>query len=367
MTTAHALFLPRDGTQALIDALRGAGWRCVGPQVRDHAIVYDDVDDARRLPWGIRVDQAPGSYRLREGDPQRAFDWANGPQCVKPFAFAPQEVLWRADRRADGSLAFRAQKTDAPRIAVIGVRACDLAALALQDQHFLQGRYADAHYAARRAALLLVAVDCARPAATCFCASTGDGPVAGTGFDIALAEIDGGFVLRGGTRAGTVILDRLALAPATQAQADAAAAQGAEAARIQQRRLPGTNLRDTLFARLDHARWDDVAARCLACGNCTQVCPTCFCHSESDASEPGGRTSVHARQWDSCFTPGHAYMHGYAVRGDVRSRYRQWLTHKLGGWHDQYGRSGCVGCGRCIAWCPVGIDITEEAQALCAP
>ena len=135
-----------------------------------------------------------------------------------------------------------------------------------------------------------------------------------------------------------------------------------EAAQQQTRSLPSHNLRDALFANLEHPRWEDVAERCLSCGNCTSVCPTCFCHSETDETALDGDHSLHARQWDSCFTQGHSYIHGMTIRADTRTRYRQWLTHKLGSWHDQYGRSGCVGCGRCIAWCPVGIDITARGS-----
>ena len=137
-------------------------------------------------------------------------------------------------------------------------------------------------------------------------------------------------------------------------------------ARQQTRTLPGRDLEQTLFARLEHPRWDAVASRCLSCTNCTSVCPTCFCYSEREAPALSGEASEHVREWDSCFTEGHSYIHGLVVRPGTRERYRQWLTHKLGGWHAQYGRSGCVGCGRCIAWCPAGIDITEETHALCA-
>lgn len=367
MNRSARLFLPRPRLQELINGLRAAGYRCVGPQVRDGAIVFDTLEDVAMLPRGVRDAQGPGSYRLGDGGDQRCFAWAVGPQAVKPLAFAPREVLWRADRRPDGSITFREQPPPAERIAVLGVRACDLAALDLQDEHFLAGRYRDPYYAARRGGLALIAVNCGHPAATCFCASTGDGPHASAGYDIALTELDDGYVAHAATTLGCGILDALALEPATGAQLDAEQAQEHDARSAQTRRLPGRNLRDRLLSRLDHSRWDEVAERCLACGNCTQVCPTCFCHAEHEDPDVGGVTSAHSREWDSCFTEEHSFMHGRPLRADVRARYRQWLTHKLGSWHDQYGRSGCVGCGRCITWCPVGIDITEEAAALCTP
>jgi ferredoxin len=358
-------FLPREHLQTLFDRIGDLGYRCIGPQVRDGAIVYDDLSDAAALPVGIGAHQAPGRYRLEHYAHARCFAWANGPQALKPLLFAPQETLWRVTRDAAGRLAFAAEQPPSQRRAVIGLRACDLAALALQDAHF-GGERADPGYCSRRRDLLLVGVDCGHPADTCFCASTGDGPTVSDGADLALTELDAGFLVRAGSTAGRALCDALPLRAPSETELHLGAAESEHARQSQRRSLPGRNLRDALFANLDHPQWDDVAARCLACGNCVAVCPTCFCSTEREQPAIDGSEAARVRLWDSCFSAEHSYVHGRLLRPDTRTRYRQWLTHKLGGWHDQYGRSGCVGCGRCIAWCPTGIDITREARAVCA-
>ncbi len=358
-------YLARASLPALLDSLRAAGYRCIGPQLKEGAVVYAELDTVEQLPRGVHDQQSPGEYRTQASEDERYFAWANGPQAIKPWLFAPRESLWRVARDEHGRLRFRETSPQVTPLAVIGARACDLAALRLQDQHFLHGAHPDPYYQARRESLFIVAVQCSHPAATCFCASTGDGPRAERDFDLALSELDAGYVVETGSQRGASVLAALPLAAATAAQRDAARQQSERAARLQTRALPGRNLRDVLFANLEHPRWDEVAARCLSCGNCTSVCPTCFCHAESEQPALDGAHSEHVREWDSCFTQGHSYIHGLTIRAETRTRYRQWLTHKLGSWHEQYGRSGCVGCGRCVTWCPVGIDITEEASAIC--
>ena len=359
-------FLPVARLGSLVSELMARGYRCYGPTVQEGAIQLG-VLESPEIHRGLQAIQQPGRYRLATDPENRYFAWTNGPQAIKPHTFASKETLWRAERDGEGRLNFNAVIPEPTPRAFIGVRACDLAALAIHDAHFLREGRGDAQYAARREKVFLVAVQCSEPAATCFCASTGDGPTPTRGFDIALAELEDGFVATAGSEAGADVLAALDIAQASAAQIAAARAQAEATAARQTRALPGRNLRDALMTRLEHPRWDAVATRCLACGNCVSVCPTCFCHAEVDDPALDGASSEHVRVWDTCFGEAHGTLHGFNVRPDVRTRYRQWLTHKLATWHDQFGRSGCVGCGRCIAWCPVGIDLTEEVAALLAP
>ena len=357
-------FLARQQFGELLQVLEQSGYRCIGPVLRDGTIAYTDIHSVNELPAGVMIQAHPGSVRATVTQLPRYFSWASGPQALKPLLFSPRETLWQVTRGPDGALGFSRHIDTPPPTAVIGLRSCDLAALKLQDQHFMLGEYSDPWYAARRSSLLLVAVNCTHPDDTCFCTSTGDGPAADSGFDLLLDELDSGFVVQAGSDAGKRLMEQLPVSPVRADQLEKVDHARQAARDAQTRRLPAGDLCDALTARHDHPRWTEVAGRCLSCGSCSQVCPTCFCNSEHDEPRLDGGASEHVRQWDSCFTEGHSYIHGLVVRKDVRHRYRQWLTHKLGTWHRQYGRSGCVGCGRCIAWCPVGIDICEEAGAL---
>ena len=358
-----------DGLQALLDVLRERGYETIGPMQRDGAIVYDRIEQVAELPAGWTDRQAPGRYRLERRDDAAVFGYAVGPQSWKRYLFPPRQTLFSVQRADDGGLAFNPQPIDAPKRAFIGVRACELAAIGVQDRVFAGGEHVDAAYAARREAVLLVAVNCAVAADTCFCAAMDTGPAVRGGHDLALTElIDAAgqrFLVEAGSDAGAELLAGLPGRPASADDIALARTQTERTAASQTRTLAADAVPALLKRNLEHPRWDEVAERCLSCANCTLACPTCFCSTNQEVTDLTG-AAQRERLWDSCFKVEFSHLGHGSVRGSVKARYRQWLTHKLATWHDQFGQSGCVGCGRCITWCPVGIDITAEVAAIAA-
>ena len=355
-----------EALEALIGALSERGYRVLGPTVREGAIVYDDLRSAGELPIGWTDEQEPGRYRLARREDEARFGYAVGPHSWKQFLFPPRIRLWRARRRAN-ELEVEEDAADHPRLALFGVRSCELHAIAIQDRVFLEGRFVDRDYEARREDAFVVAVNCFEPGGTCFCVSMGTGPKVEAGYDLVLTEIlDGNhrLLVEAGTERGAELLAELPRRAAESADFDAAQGAVDGAAAKMGRELDTTDLRSLLADNLEHPRWHDVAQRCVTCGNCTLVCPTCFCSSVEDSTDLIEGGAERSRVWDSCFSVDHAYIHGGSIRPSDSSRYRQWLTHKFGTWHDQFGSSGCVGCGRCITWCPPGIDVTEELTAI---
>lgn len=358
-----ARWLPKAEFQTLMDRLSEDGFTVIGPRVEEGAIVLGQIGHVTDLPRGVTDQQTPGRYRLAMADSGGYFEHVNGPQSLKPLFFPPRVTVLEV-LRVRNSWTASVPEPPHPKHAVLGVRSCDLHALAIQDRVFLGGTHRDPEYAARREGLFLVAVECGRSASTCFCVSMSTGPAVTSGADIILTELPEGFVVRFGSERGAALIARLPTQSCSEADLEAARESPRRAASQQSRSLNSSTVRSTLMNNLEHARWDDVARRCLACANCTMVCPTCFCSTVDEVSDLTGDRVSRERVWESCFNEEHSWTAGGAVHSSVKSRYRQWLTHKLATWHDQFGTSGCVGCGRCITWCPVGIDITEEVRAM---
>jgi len=353
------------GLEQLFDVLRQRGYSLIGPTVRDGAVAYDSVTAVSDLPVGLVDEQEGGMYRLRKGDDERVFGYTVGPQSWKRFLFPPNLRLWKANRTV-GNLKKVEDSHEIEKYVFIGVRSCELHAITIQDRVFLKGEYLDPVYKARREDALIVAVNCSRASGNCFCESMKTGPRVISGYDLALTEVleDGAhfFVVEIGSDRGRSIIEAVPSHAATDSESNAAL-RVSEGVRMR-KSLVTDDIKDLLYQNYENPRWAEVAKRCLTCGNCTLVCPTCFCSAVFDVTDLAGKQAERWRRWDSCFSVDFSYIHGGSIRPSPMSRYRQWMTHKLGTWIDQFGTSGCVGCGRCITWCPVGIDLTEEAQAI---
>jgi len=352
----------------LLDLLTQQGFDVVGPTMRDEAVVLDHIHSIDELPVGWTDEQTPGHYRLKRREDRAFFAYTVGAQSWKRHLHPADIQLWSAEREHGTFHILNNGMRPKELLAFLGVRPCELAAMAVQDRVLIGDKYRDTNYAGRRESTFIVAVQCTQSASTCFCASLGTGPRAQSGYDLLLTELIGPeghfFIVRSGTKRGGQILSQLETVPVTDEIVEHEADALESAAQQQGRKLNTEGLRDFLYSTFDSPRWETISSRCLACANCTMVCPTCFCTTVEDGNDLSGNHAERWRRWDSCFTLSFSYIHGGSVRASCKSRYRQWVTHKLAAWVDQFGMLGCVGCGRCITWCPVGIDLTESVSAL---
>jgi ferredoxin len=363
---ARPVVIDLTGLGRLVETLTAEGYRVIGPTVKDGAIVLSELDSAGQLPAGWGAETGPGFYRLHRREDGAVFGHSAGPQSWKQFLHPARRQLWSYDKESG----FQAARADPPRYAFLGVRGCDLAAIRVLRGPLGGGAHRDGTFTRTAGSLFVIAVNCTEPGGVCFCASMGTGPAAGPGYDIALTEQTGEpghrFVAEAGTAEGARILAVIPHRDPRPGEAESASSEVAGAAGRMGREMPAVDLPALIRGSRESPHWQDVASRCLTCGNCTMVCPTCFCTTTEDVTDLSGDHAERWQRWASCFELDFSYVHGGNVRDSGESRYRQWISHKLGTWHDQFGSSGCVGCGRCIAWCPVGIDITAEVASLAA-
>lgn len=352
----------------LIALLRQEGYRVIGPTLRGGSVVYDEIESLNDLPAGWSDAQEAGSYRLERRMDGALFGCNAGQESWKRWLHIPDVRLWAARLKGKGFELADLPGDESPPLVFLGILPCDLAAIKTQDRILLEDKAVDPLYRMRRERVLLICVKCTRGGGTCFCASMGAGPDVREGYDLVLTEMltnaDHYFIAAAGNPCGEALLTLLGAEEATAQEQQQAEQLVARAATQMGRELETRGLRELLQESFEHPRWEAVARRCLTCGNCTMVCPTCFCTTVEDTTDLAGREAERRRKWDVCYTLDFTYLYGGHVRETAKARYRQWLTHKLSTWFDQFGMSGCVGCGRCITWCPVGIDITEEARAI---
>ena len=359
----NPMIIEREGLDQLIAVLNEMGFQVVGPTVRDEAIVYESLTSIKDLPEGWTDEQEGGVYRLKRRSDKALFGYVVGPHSWKKYLHPPERRLWSAESN-DHDFKIIPDEPDASKFAFLGVRSCELHAIAIQDKIFLNDKYVDPVYQVRRENAFFIAVQCGQSGGTCFCVSMKTGPKVESGFDLALTEILDDdrhhFVVEVGSERGSALIEKIAHRQTQNLDVIEAQQVVEETAKHMGRSLDTTKIKELLYENLESPRWNDIADRCLSCANCTMVCPTCFCSTVEDVTDITGNHAERWQKWDSCFTMEFSNIHGGSVRSTTKSRYRQWLTHKLASWQDQFDSSGCVGCGRCITWCPVAIDLTEE-------
>jgi ferredoxin len=355
--------IPAAGLQGMFDVLIAEGHQLLGPVLRDGAVAIDELSDSSQLPRGVTDEQCAGTYRVKHSDAPHLFAFNLGADSWKRYLFPSRDLLLEL---GPDLIATSAPRSAAQKFAFFGVRACDLAAVEVQARVFAN---TDDRYLRRLQASFIVGVHCQTAADTCFCPSMQTGPEfpPSEHLDLLLTEIveesEHFFLAQAFSTHAASLLEDMAC-QAAQPQDASRIGNQLEQTRAQIQRSMPQSVAGLLADNLDAAHWDDVADRCLACGNCTAVCPTCFCSDVVEVTDVSADTSQRWQVWDSCFNASHSYTHGGTLRPSTRARYRQWLTHKLSTWHQQFGTSGCVGCGRCVTWCPVGIDLLDEVAAI---
>ncbi|MFH2036626.1 MAG: 4Fe-4S dicluster domain-containing protein [Candidatus Zixiibacteriota bacterium] len=359
--------LDRESFPLLLDLLSKKGYELYGPTIDNDSLIYDRIKTTEDLPIGWKDNQGPGQYRLEKSNKKTIFAYTVGFQSWKKILHPAHERLWDATLEGKG-FAIHTPGDDISPKALLGVRSCELEALKIHDKILMEGPHTDSHYQHRRKNIFIVAVNCTQPGGTCFCASMNTGPKAQSAFDLSLTEIMEAdkhyFTVAAGSEIGIEILQGLPVRDASHEEIAIADKAMERSVKKMGRTLKTKGLKELLLENFDNPHWEKISERCLTCGNCTLVCPTCFCVNVEDTTDLSGQKAERWNHWDSCFIKDFSYIHGGSIRISAASRYRQWLMHKLAYWVDQFGTFGCVGCGRCITWCPAGIDITEEADAI---
>jgi sulfhydrogenase subunit beta (sulfur reductase) len=281
----------------------------------------------------------------------------------KLFIYKPKEDLFRF------SVSGRTQIKEIPVVAeeqiIVGVHSCDTHALMYLDRTFL-GAYTDRYYEARRKNTVIISLNCTGIAPNCFCSSVGTGPFlnADGGFDMLLTDFGDEYLLEARTERAHSFLKPAETKKAGSKEMKHKADREKSIHRMITKTLETDGLNDVLKDNPDHPLWRSTAEeKCLSCSNCVMVCPTCFCFDVIDEISMDMKTVTRRRQLDACQDRRFAEVHGGNYRSRRTARLRQFVMHKLNQTH-QYGVFGTVGCGRCITWCPTGIDLTEMAMTI---
>ncbi len=333
------LIVSKDNFFAWLDSLRDQ-FTLIGPVTDDGQTEFRRIDSVRQL------DMAYQSTMLSPG---------------KVYLYKPREELFRFS--LDGDLEIREPRADDERRVIIGLHSCDTKAVLYLDKTFL-GAFHDPRYEARRNNTVIIELNCETAGKNCFCSSMGTGPYlhAETGYDMQLTDFGSEYLVELKTDRARSMFTVDDVRPAGRDEFVTKQEKEQRVSATFTKRIDTKGLDVLLRKNSQHRVWRITAEEaCLSCSNCVMVCPTCFCYDITDEVSMDRKSARRLRQWDACQDAHFAEVHGGNFRGRRTARLRQFVTHKLAQ-TNQYGVYATVGCGRCITWCPTGIDLTEIAK-----
>ena len=303
------------------------------------------------------------SFKALKGDENIDLNFTNTRLSPKSLAFPQSERMFEFnldEKSADGNIVKEAPK-DYPPTVIFGIRPCDAKALRVMNVNFDNPEFRDPWWVKRLESMTLIGLGCNEPLSTCFCTSLGSEPFNEEGLDVLLFDLGENFLARTLTPKGEKLLDEAGV----NKDADSTIKKRANALKEESEKkisssVPTDKLKKKKVNDLFNAPfWDDVAFACINCGTCTFLCPTCWCFDIQD--EITKKQGDRIRNWDSCMFPLFTlHASGHNPRSEKVQRVRQRFMHKLKYYGDKYNNGiACVGCGRCVKYCPVNIDIRD--------
>lgn len=296
-------------------------------------------------------------------DSQVVCDYENTLVPPKEFFLPPTEIIFNFTLNKEGFDIVLPEKEEERRV-IFGIRPCDVNALLILDKVF-EGEQRDEYYLLKRERTTLVALGCNRPLARCFCGSVGAGPSLSGNFDVLLTELDDFYLVEVASDKGRELIDK---APELFLEASKESREGKEQVVEQAKRLASKPVLASEVARrmeacFNDGMWKELGKRCLQCGGCTYLCPTCYCFDVVDRVD--NSKGVRMRCWDCCLLPGFTRMAGgLNPRESAEARIKQRFYHKWDYFVERFGVFQCVGCGRCSETALCHIDWEQVFQSV---
>ena len=310
----------------------------------------------------VQLTEGVSAYKKIDQPEEVDLSHSNSQKAAKEVFFPQSEVMLQCEKTEKLNRVTSVEEVRRERI-LLGARPCDLQAISILDPVFMGKEYTDVYYLKKRETTLIIGFACDQPRSTCFCSSVGGGPFIRTGSDLFFIDLGDAYLIEFITKKGGALRDNRLLKEADAKDLSLAHGIEKKAREKLNSYLPVEGIEKSLDRIMEGPFWDRIHEKCIGCGVCTFLCPTCHCFDIAD--EAVNNKGRRVRNWDSCLFPLYSLeTSGHNPRPTGRERTRQRLMHKFNYYPKNFGRIACVGCGRCIAYCPVNFDIREAIEEI---